>query len=300
MKVGFVGVGKIGNAMCVRLIDAGHEVSAFDLAPPALARIAERGARAADSSAGVAAASEIVLTCLPSPAEVVAAVSGPDGILDGIAAGGAVVDLSTNAPDIVRGLASAAGERGVAFLDAPVAGGVPKAVEGTLTLMVGGGEDDFVRVKPILDCLGANVFHLGRPGAGSAAKLGNNLMAACNLAASFEIFMTMKRHGIEPDRFFEVVNVGSGASAALERYRKVLVGDFSAEFTVDMAYKDLSLALNLGEEAGVPLRFGYLLKTLSMEARARGYGQDDACALVRILEDTMSDELRATDVAAHS
>ena len=293
--LGFSGVGKIGHPMCKQFLDAGHSVTAFDLDAAALARMVEAGAKGASSSAEVGAASEVVFTCLPSPASVVDAVAGPGGILEGARAGTIVVDLSTNAPETIRELAARAGENHVALLDAPVAGGVPKAIEGTLTLMVGGEAEDFALVEPLLRCLGTQIFHLGRHGAGCAAKLANNLMATCNMCAAIEVFMMMKRWGIPPERFLETVEAGSGQSASLERFRrKILYGDFSAEFTVDMAYKDLSLALKLGEETGVPLAFGGLVKLLMQTARASGYGQEDACALARVLEDVMGDDIRAS------
>jgi len=167
--------------MCKQLIDVGHSVAAFDLDGAALSRIIEVGAKRASSSEEVGAASDVVFVCLPSPAAVVDAVAGPGGVLKGAKPGTIIVDLSTNAPETIRELAVRCGKKRVAVLDAPVAGGVPKAIEGTLTLMVGGEADDFARVEPLLRCLGTQIFYLGLHGAGCAAKLANNLMGACNM-----------------------------------------------------------------------------------------------------------------------
>ena len=294
MNLGFVGIGHLGYPICVRLIDHGHRVAAFDIDDEALARIVSKGALRATSSASAAAEAEVVLTCLPSPEAVWDAITGPDGVLVGARPGTTLLDLSTNDPERVGSLAELSRAAGVGMIDSPVAGGVPRASAGTLTLMVGGAPDDFEKVRPLLDCLGAHVFHVGPAGSGSIVKIANNLLAFCNLAAACEVFIAVERLGIPPERFLEILDVSSGGSAILERFhRKILPGNFSAEFTLDLAYKDVSLGLKLGDESGVPMVFPAMVKILMQQARARGYGADDCCAMIRALEDVAGATVRA-------
>ena len=293
MKLGFVGIGNLGYPLCSRLIEHGHQVAAFDLDDAALARVVARGAEGATSSATAAAGAEIVLTCLPSPAATSDAIAGPDGVLAGATPGAILVDLSTNDPEVVRALAERAEAAGLHMIDSPVAGGLPKAFDGTLTLMVGGAEQDVERARPVLGCLGSHIFHLGPVGSGSVVKIANNVLAFCNLAAASEAFLAVARLGISPERFLDVLDVSSGGSVILERFhRKVLPGDFSAEFTLRLAYKDVGLGLKLGDESGVPMVFATAVGTLMQQAIARGYGEEDCCAMIRALEDVVGAPLR--------
>lgn len=292
MELGFVGLGNIGLPLCERLLGAGHTVTVFDIADRRLAAAVECGAITAAGPRDVGARADIVFTCLPSPESVEAVVSAPDGVLRAERAQ-IVVDLSTNDPRVVRELAERAASMSAHFLDSPVAGGVPGARAGTLTLMVGGDDGAFARVLPLLRCLGSTVFHLGPAGSGSVAKLVNNLLAFCNMAAAAEAFILSKRAGIEPEKLLEVLEAGSGGSAALERYRrKIIPGDFSAEFTVDLALKDLGLAMDLGDRHGVPMPFASAVKVALQQAHASGHGDLDVCGLVRVAEEITGEEIR--------
>jgi 3-hydroxyisobutyrate dehydrogenase-like beta-hydroxyacid dehydrogenase len=294
VTVGFVGLGNIGLPISLRLVANGHDVRVFDVSTKAVDRAVAGGATAADGLRAVADACETVFTCLPSPAVVTEVVAGRDGLLRAGSPGRLIVDLSTNDPAVVAQLADDAAASSSSFLDAPVAGGVPGAEAGTLTVMVGGDRDAFDRVLPLLRCFGQNVFHLGAAGTGSVAKLANNLLAFCNMAAAAEAFLAAKHAGIDPRRFLEVLTVASGNSASLERYRrKVLSGDFGAEFALDLGYKDLALAMKIGEAAGVPMLFASTLRETLEQARASGYGSDDVCSVVRVLEDRTGETIRS-------
>jgi len=290
MTIGFVGIGNIGLPMCQQLLRAGEMVRAYDVAPQALERAAETGAEPADDLEEVASAADVIFTCLPSPASVADVVRG---LLKHARPGTIIVDLSTNDPELVAILEQEAAERAVAFLDSPVAGGVPGAKAGTLTLMVGGDATAFAKVQPLLQHLGSNIFHLGPIGAGSVTKLINNYLCFCHLSAAAEAFLAAQRSGVDPAQLLRVLQVGSGSSAALERYeRKILTGNFEAEFTVDLAYKDLRLALAIGERTNVPMRYASMVKVGLQEARASGLGSLDVCAVVRVIEDVTGDEVR--------
>src|SRR4051794_2863916 len=178
--------------MCRRFLDGGYDVVAFDLDADVLARITALGAEAAGGPAEVSSRSDVAFCCLPTPAAVEQVVAGDDGLLAGAGAR-TIVDLSTNDPDVVRRLAERARAVGVDFLDSPVAGGVPKAEDGTLTLIVGGDEEAFERVRPLLERLGSSIHLLGGPGAGSVGKIANNIMSMCNMLAANEAFLVVKR-----------------------------------------------------------------------------------------------------------
>ena len=294
MKVGFIGIGKMGAPMCRNLVKSGLHVIVHDVSADAVKNMVGAGATGAASPKAVAGQVEVVFTCLPYPHVVEQVALGKEGIADGIHAGLIVVDFSTCDPAITRKVAAALAQKGVPFLDAPVAGGVPGAETATISVMVGGDKAAYEEVLPLLRCVGKNIWHVGASGAGSIFKIFNNLLGFCNMAAANDAFMAISKLGLDADKFLEVISNSSGGSHALERHRrKVLPGDFTAEFTIDLAYKDLGLALKMGEEAGVPLQFAGLLKNIMMEGRAIGIGHGDLCAIMRVIEHNMKHEVRS-------
>jgi len=294
MKLGFIGVGKMGAPICRNLIKHDHAVTVHDTSPEAQARLTSAGGTAGASPADVTRKSDVVFTCLPYPHIVEEVVLGQNGIAEGIHEGLVAVDFSTNDPGIVRTISAELAKRGVPFLDAPVAGGVPGAESGTISVMVGGDKAAFDKVLPLFKAVGKNIYHVGASGSGAVFKILNNLLGFCNMAAANEAFMVVSKLGLDVDKFLEVIENSSGGSHALERHRrKVLKGNFTAEFTIDLAYKDLGLALKLGEESGVPLQFAGMLKHIMMEGRAIGIGHEDLCAMMRVLEHNVKHEVRS-------
>ncbi|MEE8555278.1 MAG: NAD(P)-dependent oxidoreductase [bacterium] len=294
MKIGFIGVGNMGAPICRNLIREGHPVRVHDVSPAAVERMTALGAEAVESPRHLAEAAEVVFACLPTPAVAEEVLLGSGGVIEGARAGLTVADFSTNGPALARMAAERLGERGVDYLDCPVAGGVKGAEAATLSVMAGGDAAAFERVLPLFRQLGRNVFHVGPSGAGCVFKILNNMVRFCNMAASNDAFMIVARAGLDPARFLEVLEQSSGGSAALDRMgRKVLKGDFGADFALDLAYKDIGLALALGEETGVPLRFVGVLKELLLEARAQDMGADDVCAMVRVIERSLGTEIRS-------
>ncbi|MEE8396158.1 MAG: NAD(P)-dependent oxidoreductase [bacterium] len=293
MKLGFIGVGNMGGPMCRNLQAHDHQMMVHDLNQEALEPFLAKGATSGPSAAAVAAGSEVVFTSLPRPADVEAVLLGAGGIAEGAKPGTVVVDLSTNAPSVARKVAEALAERGLPMLDAPVSGGVTGAAAATLAVMVGGDKEVFDRVEPLLGHIGKNVFFVGGPGAGCTVKLINNMLSFCNLTAAGEGFLLGVRAGIDPDVLLEVMRAGSGNSAALIKFdRKILNGNFETEFALDLAHKDLRLALQLGDEQGASLMIGGLVINLMRQAVARGYGPLDSSALVRALEAPLGWEVR--------
>ncbi|MEE8394651.1 MAG: NAD(P)-dependent oxidoreductase [bacterium] len=294
MKLGFIGVGNMGGPMCRNLIAHDHQLIVHDLNPQALEPMVAAGGTAAKSAAAVAAESEVVFASLPMPADVEAVVLGADGIAAGAKAGTVFVDLSTNAPSLARKLAATLAERDIPMLDAPVSGGVKGAEAATLAVMVGGGQAVFDRVEPLLRCIGKNIFLVGGAGAGCTVKLINNMVAFCNMAAANEGMMLGVRADVDADVLMGVLQTSSGNSTVLTAIqRKVLAGNFETEFAIDLAHKDLRLALQLGEELGTPLMIAGLVVNMMRQSTARGEGGQDITALIRNLEETMGWQVRS-------
>jgi len=243
------------------------------------------GATWAPSPAAVAAASDVTFMSLPTPAIVDQVVRGADGLLAGASPGTAIVDLSTNSPTVVRALAAAAAERGVTVLDAPVSGGVAGARRGRLALMVGGDPAAFERHRPLLDVLGDRVFHLGDVGAGSVAKLVNNMQFFHGLVATVESLVLAAKAGVDLRLLREVVQAGSGASFVFDYGAKAILDDrLAPNFTVALAAKDAELTVALADELGVPLPAGAHVAELLRHYRDTGLAADDVLGIVRPLE----------------
>jgi 3-hydroxyisobutyrate dehydrogenase len=293
MKAGFIGLGMMGGPMCRNLIKKGNPAVVFDLNADALARIKSSGATAAVSPKDVAAQCDVVFLSLPMPKDVEAVVMGADGVAAGAKKGLIIVDLSTNAPAVVKRLEKELAAKGIVFLDSPVSGGVDGAEAATLAIMAGGDKAAFDKVKPLLECIGKNVFHLGAIGTGSVAKLCNNMVSFCNLAAASEAVMLAKRAGLDPQVMVNVMHASSGASSSLKRVdRKAIHGDFKQEFALNLAYKDLTLALDLGRETDTPLTYGSYTYTLMQKARANGRGTEDVSTLMRVIEEPVKEQVR--------
>ena len=293
MKVGFVGVGMMGGPMCSNLMKKGHQTVIFDINKDALARMKGAGATVAGSPKEVAAQVDIVFTSLPMPADVEKVILGPDGIAAGAKKGTIIADMSTNAPAVVQRLAKELAPQGITLIDSPVSGGVDGAEAATLAIMCSGDKVAFDKVKPLLECMGKNVFHLGAIGMGNVAKLVNNMVSFCNLVTACEAMALAKRAGLDPDVMAGVMQTASGDSASLKRVkRKAIHGDFKQEFALNLAYKDLGLALELGKETGTPLSVGSHTMTLMQNARSKNRGGEDVSTLMRSIEEGMNDQIR--------
>ena len=293
MKVGFIGVGMMGGPMCLNLLKKGHEAVVYDLSEDAIARVTGSGATGAASPAEVAGQVEVVFTSLPMPADVESVILGENGIATGAKAGLTIVDLSTNAPAAVQRLSGELEAAGIALIDAPVSGGVDGAEAGTLAVMCGGKQGDYDKVKPLLECIGANVFLVGPIGSGSIAKLVNNMTAFSNLAVASEGLMLATRAGVNPQVMADVLKTASGNSNSLARLeRKGLAGDFAQEFTLNLAYKDITLALDLGRETNTHLAYGAYTQSLFHQGRAKGWGGDDLMGILRLWEEALGTLVR--------
>ncbi|MDI1287162.1 MAG: NAD(P)-dependent oxidoreductase [Reyranella sp.] len=287
MKVGFIGVGNMGGPMCRNIIKkSNHAVTVFDLNPAALKTCTDLGATGAKSIAEVTKGADVVMTSLPMPKDVEAVTMGKDGILANIAKGQTYIDLSTNAPSMVKKIGEAMAAKGIAMLDAPVSGGTTGAEAATIAIMVGGDKKVFDDALPVLQSFSANVIHMGGLGSGTVAKLVNNMLSFCNLAALCEGMMLGTTYGLEPEKLLQVISSSSGNSNAIKNFTlRALKGNYSPpSFALDLAYKDLHLALELGDELGVPLQQGASTHNLQRLAKGMGWGPDDSSSILRVYE----------------
>ncbi len=294
MKIGFIGVGNMGGPMCRNIIKkTNHSVTVFDLNPASVKTCTDLGATAGKSVAELAAGSEVIMTSLPMPKDVEAVALGAGGILENARPGTVYFDLSTNALTNVRAIAAKLKEKGITMLDAPVSGGTIGAEAGTIAIMVGGDKAVFDAHLPMLQSFGANVLHMGELGTGTIAKLVNNMMAFCNMAAAAEGMMLGSMAGIDPDKLRQVISNSSGNSSAYRLFSdRVLKGNFKASFALDLAYKDVHLALELSDQLGVPTPMGATTHNLMRLARGMGLGPSDTASMMRVYETALKREVR--------
>lgn len=290
MRLGFVGTGTMGAAMAGCLIDAGHGLTIYDPRPEAMASLLARGAAAAADPRAAAAASEAVFASLPGPAEVEQAILDPEsGALAGFAAGGVLIDMTTNAPAVARRVAEACRARGIAMLDAPVSGRPPG-----MTVMAGGEAAVLAHVRPLLEAMAGNIFHVGPAGAGCVAKLVTQYLGYTNFVAALEGMLIGAKAGIDLSVLAEIVPVSAGASRTFDNIpRAVLSGSFAAGGTLDIVAKDLALAGALAREVGAPAATGLHAHDILARAQARGWGGEGFPIAVRILEEMAGCTLRA-------
>lgn len=279
MKVGFIGLGTMGQHMAANLQKAGHALVVHDAREAAAKDAVARGAMWAASPKAVAAASEAVFTSLPGPPEVEAVVLGAHGILAGMNKGAAYFDLSTNSPTLVRRLAPMFAEKGAHMLDAPVSGGPQGARSGKMAIWVGGERAVYDRFKPVLDAMGDQVSYIGEIGAGSVAKLANNCAGYTIQAAIAEVFALGVKGGVDPLALWEAIR---GGAVGRRRTYDNLVDQFlpakyePASFALRLAHKDVTLATQLGRDLGVPMRLSNMALADMTEAMNRGWENKDS------------------------
>ena len=229
---------------------------------------------------------DVVLTSLPMPKDVEAVTMGENGILANLSKGQTYIDLSTNAPSMVTKIGAAMAAKGIAMLDAPVSGGTTGAEAATIAIMVGGDKKVFDDALPVLQSFSANVIHMGPLGSGTVAKLVNNMLSFCNLAALSEGMMLGTTAGLDPDKLLQVISTSSGNSNSINNFKLRAMKNFYSppSFALDLAYKDLHLALELGDELGVPLQQGAATHNLQRMAKGMGFGPEDSTSVLRVYE----------------
>jgi len=284
VKVGFIGLGVMGRPMAKNLVTAGYDVTVV-ASSGAASELVAAGAASAESYSAVASVSDVVITMLPNSPEVRHVVAGPDGVLDGARPGTVLVDMSSIAPAVSIEIGALAAERGVEFLDAPVSGGEPKAVDGSLAIMVGGDAATLDRVRPVLEVMGGSVERIGAIGAGNVAKLANQVIVAANIAAVSEAAILAQSAGVAPESVFRAIRGGLAGSTVLDaKVPMMLAHDFAPGFRIDLHVKDLDNALSLAEEVSAPVPLGTAAQEMFRALSAAGHGTEDHSAMVRHYE----------------
>jgi 2-hydroxy-3-oxopropionate reductase len=282
--IGFIGLGIMGGPMAANLVAAGHTVLGHDTQQAAAERLVSAGGKYVDSVAAATAA-DVVITMLPDSPQVEEVVLGPDGVLDHAEPGLLLIDTSTIRPDTSVAVAAAAASRGVRALDAPVSGGEKGAVDGVLSIMVGGDAEAFEAARPVFEVLGRTVVHVGPSGAGQTVKAANQLVVGGTYALVAEAIVLLEASGVDPGPALDVLAGGLAGSRILELKRTSMVArEFAPGFRIDLHHKDMGIAIAAAREAGVALPMTGLTAQLIAAARAQGYGSLDHSVLLKVLE----------------
>ncbi|MDR1804251.1 MAG: 2-hydroxy-3-oxopropionate reductase [Treponema sp.] len=290
--IGFIGLGIMGRPMAKNLIKAGFKLAVYDKYAK-FDDLVSMGAEGAASNREVASKSDVIITMLPNSPHVKEAILGADGVIEGIKNGAIVVDMSSIAPAASQEVGAALEAKGAAFLDAPVSGGEPKAVDGTLAIMVGGDRETFEKVKPILEKMGASVVLVGDIGAGNVTKLANQIIVALNIAAVSEAFVLAAKAGVNPQSVFDAIKGGLAGSTVMNaKVPMILDGNFKPGFRIELHIKDLQNALDTAHNLGVPIPLtASVMETLQV-LKTDGMAANDHSAIVRYYEKLANIEVR--------
>lgn len=285
LKIGFIGLGIMGRPMSRNLIKAGYKLIVLDLKQDAIDELVSLGAEKAATPLEVGKSCEFIITMLPNSPEVKEVVLGENGLIEGLRAGSVFIDMSSISPIVSRELSEKLEEKGVEMLDAPVSGGEPKAIEGTLSVMAGGKKNVFDKCYPILKAMAASVVHTGSLGAGNVTKLANQIIVALNIAAMSEALVLASKAGVEPELVFQAIRGGLAGSTVLDA-KAPLVMDrkFNPGFRIKLHIKDLSNALDTAHEIGVPLPLTAAVMEMMQALKVDGMGESDHGSLIRYYE----------------
>ena len=288
--VGFIGLGIMGKPMAKNLIEAGYNLVAYN-------RTREKaeemdGATVAETPKEVAEQSDIIITMLPDSPQVEEVLSGEDGVLEGIKEGALVVDMSTISPVVTEELARKVEEKGASMLDAPVSGGDVGAIDGTLSIMVGGSEEDFGRALPLFEVMGNTVTHVGGVGTGQVVKAANQIVVALTIEAVSEALVLGSKGGVPPEKILDVLGGGLAGNKVMELKReKMLEHSFDPGFRVELHHKDLGIALAAGREYGVTLPITAIVDQMLETLKMLGRGGEDHSALLTLIEESSGHEI---------
>ena len=285
-EIGFTGLGIMGKPMVRNLMKAGYSLTVYDMVATSMEEMVTDGAKPASSSKEVAQKAPVVITMLPDSADSEAAILGPNGVLEGASRGSMVIDMSSITPGSSQRIAAACEADGVSFLDAPVSGGEPKAIDGTLAIMVGGKKEVFDRHVDLLGVMGDSIVLCGDYGAGNTTKLANQIIVAANIEALAEGLVLAKKAGLDPNVVFEAIKGGLAGSTVMNAKAPMMIaGDFKPGFRIRLHQKDLHNALLTGKELGVPLPVTSLVQQMLGSLLNDGKGDADHSAIANFLED---------------
>lgn len=286
MKIGFIGLGIMGKPMALNLAKKGYALQVYDLNAASVEAVAAAGAAPCASVAGACAGADVIITMLPNSPQVEDVVLGPGGVLESAQPGALLVDMSSINPMVSISLEQKLAAKGLRMLDAPVSGGQPKAVDGTLSIMCGGRQEDFAQVRELLLCMGASAVLVGGIGSGNTAKLSNQIIVAMNIAAVCEAYLLAAKAGVEVEKVFDAIKGGLAGSTVLNAKTGMMTAhDFTPGFRIDLHIKDLANALASAEALGLRLPLSQEVLGMMRALSGEGHGADDHAGLLRYYEE---------------
>lgn len=295
-KIGFIGLGIMGYHMASHLVDAGYDLIAFDVVPERLARILEKGALKGSSCANVSANSDLVISMVPDSHDVETVALGTDGIIEAAREELIYIDMSTIAPEVAKNVANILGEKGVRCLDAPVSGGEIGAASAALSIMVGGPQELFDEVLPVLQVMGKTITLCGQNGAGQTVKACNQIQVALNFVGMAEAFVLGSKAGVDPAIILKVLSGGYAQTRVMDaRGERLIHGDFAPGFKSKFHYKDLNIIMETAKSLNVPVPCTAVAHQLFSALIASGRGDLDHSAVINIIEDLAKVEARTSE-----
>ena len=284
-KIGFIGLGIMGKPMAKNLLKAGYKLVVYDINKQPVRELVEAGAEEGLSPKDVAERVDVVITMLPNSPHVKEVILGKNGVLEGARPGSIIVDMSSIAPLVSKEVAAKAKEKGVEMLDAPVSGGEPKAIDGTLSIMVGGSEEVFNKVKDILLCMGSSAVLVGDIGSGNITKLANQIIVALNIAAMSEALVLATKAGVNPEKVYQAIRGGLAGSTVLDaKAPMVMERNFKPGFRIELHIKDLMNALDTAHEIGVPTLLTTQVMEIMQALKVEGKEKEDHCGIIQFYE----------------
>lgn len=285
MKIGFIGLGIMGRPMAMNLMKAGHDLVVCDHKKAAAEELISAGATFAENGAAIASQCDLCITMVQNSPQVREAVLGKGGLLETAKPGFTLIDMSSIDPVESKKIGSELAERGCDMLDAPVSGGEPKAIDGTLSVMVGGKKETFERLLPVLKAMAASVTYVGDLGAGNIAKLANQIVVACNIAAVAEALSFSKKVGADPELVYQAIRGGLAGSTVMDAKVPMMIdGNFKPGFRIELHIKDLANALNAAHAVNAPVPLTGEVMEMMQSLKAYGYEKEDHSALARFYE----------------
>ena len=292
MKIGFIGLGIMGKPMAKNLLKAGYELVVSDINKSAVEELKELGAASANSAAEVASKTKKIITMLPNSPEVKEVALGKSGLIEGATQGSVLIDMSSIAPLASKEIAAALAEKGVEMLDAPVSGGEPKAIEGTIAVMVGGKKEVFVANYDLMKAMAGSVVYVGEIGAGNTAKLCNQIVVALNIAAVSEALVLAKKAGVSPDLVYQAIRGGLAGSTVMDAKAPMMMDrNYKPGFRIDLHIKDLNNVLETSRIVGVPLPLASQVMEIMQAIKQDGCGVEDHASIVKFYEKISNIEL---------
>ncbi|MEA4954059.1 MAG: 2-hydroxy-3-oxopropionate reductase [Pseudoflavonifractor sp.] len=281
MKIGLIGLGIMGKPMAKNMLKAGFDLTVSDLNKDSVEEIVAAGAKAATNTE-IGETCDVVLTMVPNSPQVKAVMLGEDGVAAHMKPGAVFIDMSSINPVASKEIAAELAKRGVEMMDAPVSGGEPKAIDGTLSFMVGGKQEIFDRYKAILESMGASVVRCGEVGAGNTTKLANQICVACNIQALAEALTLAKKAGVDPELVFQAIRGGLAGSTVMNAKAPMMIeGNDKPGFKIDLHIKDLNNALDCAHTVGSPLPMTAAVQEIFQWLHNNGCGQDDHSSIIK-------------------